>query len=100
MTTDNPTPQLAGPCCGWEVNRDYIVSVDNDTLKCPDCGKEYKRSEHQALKAVAQPAGEGGAPDSLIFDTEEIGCKCGPVGQDRRRERTTMWCHVAASVIE
>lgn len=63
---DRCAPQPAGaPCCGWNVNRAYIVSDDNNMLKCPDCGKEYKRSEHEARKAVAQPAGKAGAPELL-----------------------------------
>lgn len=34
------------PCCGWDVRRDYIISECRDRLICPDCGKEYSRSEH------------------------------------------------------
>lgn len=36
----------AAPCCGWNVRRDYIVSGCRDKLICPDCGKEYSRSEY------------------------------------------------------
>lgn len=57
MPTDNSPAQPAEVCCGWDINRDYEVSADGDVLRCPDCSKEYKRSEHEALKTVAQPAG-------------------------------------------
>lgn len=57
MTT---TKHEAQPCCGWDVRTDYIV-VNNDLLKCPNCGKEYKRGD------VPQPPPEPELPERELL---------------------------------
>src|SRR5688572_25610373 len=67
-TTNNPTPQPAGRVTRYICQCGQLNSVDVE--RCPKCQLSLPKSalplSAQTCEHVAQPAGEGGAPERRV----------------------------------